>query len=86
MTSGSNSGGEGDPAGQHVLRSLDTDVLAGRLHDIVGDLWAPHVLLIAPHLAGAELNELLDTMRQHKTRMTVALVLADDPDRADATR
>jgi hypothetical protein len=69
-------------------RSLDTDVLAGRLHDIVGDLWPPHVLLIAPHLAGdrAELNELLETMRQHKTRMTVALVLADDPDRANTTR
>ncbi len=70
------------------MQSLDTDVLAGRLHDIVGDLWAPHVVLIAPHLAGdhAELTELLETMRQHKTRMTVALVLADDPDRADATR
>jgi hypothetical protein len=70
------------------MRSLDTDVLAGRLHDVVGDLWAPHVLLIAPHLAGdrAELNDLLKTMRQHKTRMTVALVLADDPDRAGATR
>jgi hypothetical protein len=70
------------------MHSLDTDVLAGRLHDIVGDLWAPHVVLIAPHLAGdhAELTELLETMRQHKIRMTVALVLADDPDRADATR
>ena len=70
------------------LHSLNTDVLAGRLHDIVGDLWAPHVLLIAPHLAGdqAALDTLLATMREQKTRTTVALVLADDPDREEGSR
>lgn len=67
---------------------LDTDVLNGRVHDIAGDEWAPHVLLIAPHLAGdtEALDELLTAMKQQHARASVALVLADDPDRADATR
>jgi nucleoid-associated protein YgaU len=67
---------------------MDTTVLDGRLHNIVADLWAPNVLLIAPHLAGdqAGLDRLLEAMKTQQTRTTVALVLADDPDRAEATR
>ena len=70
------------------MSDMDTTVLDGRLHDIVGDLWAPNVLLIAPHLAGdrAGLDHLLEAMKAQPTRTTVALVLADDPDRADASR
>lgn len=70
------------------MAALDTDVLNGRVHDIVGDEWAPHVLLIAPHLAddAAGLDELLAAMKRQHARASVALVLADDPDRADAAR
>ncbi len=70
------------------MDALDTDVLNGRVHDIVGDEWAPNVLLIAPHLAGdtAALDELLAAMKRQHARASVALVLADDPDRADAAR
>jgi nucleoid-associated protein YgaU len=71
-----------------AMRAVDTDVLTGRLHDIVGDQWAPNVLLIAPHLAKdtAALDDLLAAMKRQHARTSVALVLADDPDRADATR
>jgi hypothetical protein len=46
------------------------------------------VLLIAPHLAmdTAALDDLLAAMKRQHARTSVALVLADDPDRADATR
>lgn len=71
-----------------AMRSPEVDVLSGRLHDIAGDLWAPNVLLVAPHLAAdtAGLDELLATMKAQRTRASVALVLADDPDRAESTR
>ena len=71
-----------------AMRTVDTDVLTGRLHDIVGDQWAPQVLLIAPHLAKdtAGLDELLAAMRHQYARASVALVLVDDSDRADAAR
>ena len=70
------------------MNALDTDVLNGRVHDIAGDEWAPNVLLIAPHVAGdtAALDELLAAMKRQHARASVALVLADDPDRADAAR
>jgi hypothetical protein len=70
------------------MRAVSTDVLDGRLHDIVGDQWAPTVLLIAPHLAGdtAGLDELLAAMKTQHARASVALVLADYPDRADDAR
>ena len=52
-----------------------------------GDVWAPHVLLIAPDAARDKegLERLLAAMRAQHTRMAVALVLSDDPDHADAT-
>ncbi|MBN9621148.1 MAG: peptidoglycan-binding protein LysM, partial [Actinobacteria bacterium] len=70
------------------LGATGTDVLNGRLHNIVGDEWAPHVLLIAPAAAQDTdgLEELLEAMRAQRSRTAVALVLADDPDHADATR
>lgn len=71
-----------------ALRHAGVDVLAGRLHNIAGDAWAPHVLLIAP--SGTEdtegLDQLLMTMRAHSSRTATALFLIDDPHRADATR
>ena len=71
-----------------AMRAVDVDVLDGRLHDIVGDQWAPTVLLIAPHLDAdpPELDELLAAMTDHTTRASVALVLADDAGRGDADR
>lgn len=52
-----------------------------------GDVWAPHVVLIAPSAARDTdgLARLLAAMRSQRTRMAVALVLSDDPDHADAT-
>jgi hypothetical protein len=71
-----------------ALRHADMDVLDGRLHNIAGDAWAPHVLLIAPSAAedSEGLDQLLTTMRAHSSRTSTALVLIDDPHHADATR
>lgn len=71
-----------------AIGGIGVDVLTGRLHDVVGDAWAPHVLLIAPHLAEDTngLDELLQAMRAQPSRAAVALVLADNPDHADGTR
>jgi nucleoid-associated protein YgaU len=71
-----------------ALRNTDVDVLAGRLHNIAGDAWAPHVLLIAPSAAADTegLEQLLTAMRAQRSRTAVALVLADDPDHAEGTR
>ena len=71
-----------------ATRDTGVDVLAGRLHDMAGVLWAPHVLLIAPG-AGADpdgLEQLLTAMRGQRPPVAVALVLADNPDHADAAR
>ena len=71
-----------------ALRHAGVDVLAGRLHNIAGDAWAPHVLLIAPSAAEDTegLDQLLTAMRTHSSRTATALVLIDDPHHADATR
>ena len=71
-----------------VLHNTDVDVLTGRLHNIAGDTWAPHVLLIAPSAAEDTdgLEQLLTAMRAQRSRTAVALVLADDPDHAEAAR
>ncbi|MBN9619936.1 MAG: peptidoglycan-binding protein LysM, partial [Actinobacteria bacterium] len=71
-----------------ALHNTDVDVLAGRLHNIAGDAWAPHVLLIAPSAAEDTdgLEQLLTAMRAQRSRTAVALVLADDPDHAEGTR
>ncbi len=64
------------------------DVLAGRLGNIAGDAWAPHVLLIAPSLATdqAGLDALLAAMRRRAARTAIALVLAEEPQQVSATR
>lgn len=71
-----------------VIENANVDLLTGRLHDVMGDAWAPHVLLIAPHLAEntVGLDELLTAMREQRSRTAVALVLAHDPDHAVGTR
>jgi hypothetical protein len=71
-----------------ALRHAGIDVLAGRLHNIAGDAWVPHVLLIAPSAAEDTegLDQLLTTLRAHPSRTATALVLIDDPHHADATR
>jgi hypothetical protein len=70
-----------------ALRQAGVDVLDGRLRNIAGDAWAPHVLLIAPSAAEDTegLEQLLTAMRAQRSRTAVALVLADDPDHADGT-
>lgn len=71
-----------------ALRHAGFDVLAGRLHNIACDAWAPHVLLIAPSAVDdmEGLDQLLATMRTHSARTATALVLIDDPHHAAATR
>ncbi|HEX8093476.1 AfsR/SARP family transcriptional regulator [Jatrophihabitans sp.] len=71
-----------------ALRQAGVDVLDGRLRNIAGDAWAPHILLIAPS-AGEDtegLDQLLTTMRAHSSRTATALVLINDPHHAYATR
>ena len=70
-----------------ALRHAGVDVLEGRLHNIAGDAWAPHVLLIASSAAEDPegLDHLLTAMRTHSPRTATALVLIDDPHHADAT-
>lgn len=69
-----------------AMHIADVDVLSGRLRDVAGDAWAPHVLLIAPDVAkdNAGLRRLLTAMKQQRSRSTIALVLTDDQDHADA--
>ena len=85
-----------------AMTDAGVDVLTGRLRDVLGDSWAPNVLLIAPHLladkaadAAADsdgmdgLQELLSAMKSQPSRASIALVLTADPDapqQADATR
>jgi nucleoid-associated protein YgaU len=71
-----------------ALRHAGVDVLAGRLRNIAGDAWAPHVLLIAPGAAEdiEGLDQLLTAMRTHSSRTTTALILINDPHRTDGTR
>jgi nucleoid-associated protein YgaU len=69
-----------------AIHIADVDVLSGRLRDVAGDAWAPHVLLIAPDVArdNASLERLVTAMKQRQTRGAAALVLIDDRDHADA--
>jgi nucleoid-associated protein YgaU len=71
-----------------TMRAVSTDVLDGRLHDIVGEQWTPAVLLVAPHLAAdaTGLDELLATVKRQHARAAIALVLANDPTRTEQTR
>lgn len=71
-----------------AMHIADVDVLSGRLRDVGGDAWAPHVLLIAPDVAkdDAGLERLMAAIQQQRGRGAVALVLIDDPDLGDAAR
>lgn len=71
-----------------AMHIADVDVLSGRMRDVAGDAWAPHVLLIAPDVAkdSAGLERLMTAMKQRRARGAVALVLIDDQDYADAAR
>nr|WP_211661361.1 LysM peptidoglycan-binding domain-containing protein [Modestobacter muralis] len=71
-----------------AMRVAETDVLTGRLHDIAADAWAPHVLLIGPHLPRGDpaLEELLTALDRHPLRSGVAVVLAGGGDRTAGVR
>ncbi|TKJ18019.1 LysM peptidoglycan-binding domain-containing protein [Blastococcus sp. CCUG 61487] len=71
-----------------AMHVADVDVLSGRLRDVAGDAWAPHVLLIAPDVAkdDAGLERLMAAIQQQRGRGAVALVLIDDPALGDAAR
>lgn len=84
-----------------AMTDAGVDVLTGRLRDVLGDSWAPNVVLIAPHLLAENtadtaaksnslgLAELLSAMKAQPSRASIALVLTADPDarqHAEATR
>ncbi|CCH88549.1 putative LysM domain peptidoglycan-binding protein [Modestobacter italicus] len=71
-----------------AMRLADTDVLTGRLRDIAADAWAPHVLLIGPHLPEGDpaLANLLTALERQPSRSGVAVVLATGGDRTDDVR
>lgn len=62
-----------------ALADGEGGVLAGRLDNALPDVWAPHVLLIAPGAArdGDGMATLLETMRLQRARTAVAVVIAD---------
>jgi hypothetical protein len=68
------------------MTEAEIDVLTGRLRDVAGDAWAPHVLLIAPHLPrdAAALDRLTATLNVAPSRTAVAVVVADENPRPDA--
>ena len=74
----------------HAITATDhagLDVLAGRLHDVAGDSFMPHVLLVAPHVAAERdrLAALLGGLRAGPERAAVAVVLAGDREEAPGT-
>ena len=56
------------------------DALDSRLQNTAGEVWAPHVVLIAPELTAdrSELERLLGTLREQQQRTALAVVLADE--------
>ena len=56
------------------------DVRTGRVRDICGDTFMPHVLLVAPHLGAdsAKLSDLLEILATHRDRAAMAIILAGD--------
>ena len=56
------------------------DVRTGRVRDVCGDTFMPHVLLVAPHLVGASvrLADLLQIVATHPGRAAMAIILAGD--------
>lgn len=73
-----------------VMTDTDVDVAAGRLHNVAGDTWAPHVVLISPDAAAGHDDELTGLLGElSRDRQTVAVVLTDSGDTAvpvDLTR
>jgi hypothetical protein len=71
-----------------AMRVADTDVLTGRLRHIAADAWAPHVLLIGPHLpeGSAALAQLLTELERQPSRSGLAVLLASRSDRVDDVR
>jgi hypothetical protein len=59
---------------------IGMDVRTGRVRDICGDTFMPHVLLVAPHLVGdsVRLADLLDIVATHPGRAAIAIILAGD--------
>lgn len=73
-----------------VMADTDVDVAAGRLNNVAGDTWAPHVVLISPDAAAGHDDELTGLLGElSQDRQTVAVVLTDSSDTAvpvDLTR
>jgi LysM repeat protein len=69
-----------------ALAAAKVDVLTGRLRDVAADAWAPHVLLVAPHLTAHRtgLDRLLGLIAERRGRTAVALVVADQRDSVEA--
>ncbi len=61
-------------------------VLEGRLRNVAGDVWAPHVLLIAPAVAvdSTAVDRLLAALRTRAARTAIALVLSEPADVGNA--
>jgi len=71
-----------------AMRVAGTDVLTGRLRDISADTWAPHVLLVGPHVpeGSAELARLVAELERQPSRSGVAVVLASGSEQTDDGR
>jgi hypothetical protein len=65
---------------------LDVGALDSRLRTTAADVWAPHVLLIAPSGAAdrTKLDQLLATLHGKEQRTALGIVLADDTGTADS--
>jgi hypothetical protein len=62
------------------MTEAGVDVLTGRLRDVVGDAWAPAILLLSPQLPrdAAAVDRLLATLNAAPSRTAVAVVVADE--------
>jgi LysM domain len=60
--------------------TLGLDVRTGRVRDLCGDTFMPHVLLVAADLCGdnAKLADLLEMAATHQGRAAMAIILAGD--------
>ena len=62
-----------------VITDTGVDVTTGRLHNIAGDTWAPHLVLIGPDAAARDPAELTALLAQlDRDRLTIAVVVLDD--------
>jgi hypothetical protein len=60
--------------------SAGVDVRTGRVRDVCGDTFMPHVLLVAPHMVGgcARLADLVELVASQRGRAAMAIILAGD--------